>query len=299
MLKKNTLRSKNPLQSRSEVWLRNIVVSVMLAFYLVFYIIPIFIALDGSFHIWNPLNGKYVFNGLKNYQRLLKNDLFWTSGLNTVIFCLGVTVGRAALGFACAYAIYSKLVTKKNFFRGVLYMPVISPMVGVAFVWKFMYNPQFGLINKILGTNINWLMNADTALGAVMAMTIWKDFGYAVVLYMAALLALDSSVLEAADIDGCSGWDRLRTIIIPLISPTTFFIVVSSLISYLQAYVQVLVLTEGGPGTTTYLTSYIIYNEAFVKYNFGSASAMSFVLFIFIAVLTAISFKLTSTEGGN
>jgi len=189
MLKKNTLRSKNPLQSRSEVWLRNIVVSVMLAFYLVFYIIPIFIALDGSFHIWNPLNGKYVFNGLKNYERLLKNDLFWTSGLNTVIFCLGVTVGRAALGFACAYAIYSKLVTKKNFFRGVLYMPVISPMVGVAFVWKFMYNPQFGLINKIFGTDINWLMNADTALGAVMAMTIWKDFGYAVVLYMAALLA--------------------------------------------------------------------------------------------------------------
>ena len=76
----------------------------MLLFYLVFYIIPIFIALDGSFHIWNPLNGKYVFNGLKNYQRLMKNDLFWTAGLNTVIFCFGVTVGRAALGFACAYA---------------------------------------------------------------------------------------------------------------------------------------------------------------------------------------------------
>ena len=219
---------KNPLQSRSEVCLRNIVIGTMLLFYLVFYIIPIFIALDGSFHIWNPLNGKYVFNGLKNYQRLMKNDLFWTAGLNTVIFCFGVTVGRAALGFACAYAIYSKLVKHKNFFRGVMYMPVISPMVGVAFVWKFMYNPQFGLINKILGTNINWLLNADTALGAVMAMTIWKDFGYAVVLYMAALLSLDNNVLEAADIDGCDGWSRLRSIVLPLISPTTFFIVISS-----------------------------------------------------------------------
>ena len=288
---------KNPLRSRSEVYLRNIVIGTMLIFYLVFYIIPIFIALDGSFHVWDPLNGKYVFNGLKNYERLLKNELFWTSGLNTVIFCFGVTVGRAALGFVCAYAIYSKLVTKKNFFRGVLYMPVISPMVGVAFVWKFMYNPQFGLINKIFGTDINWLLNADTALGAVMAMTIWKDFGYAVVLYMAALLSLDSNVLEAADMDGCGTWARLRSIIIPLIRPTTFFIIVSSLISYLQAYVQVLVLTEGGPGTSTYLTSYIIYNEAFVKYNFGSASAMSFVLFLFIAVLTAISFKLTNGGG--
>lgn len=290
---------KNPLQSRSEVCLRNIVIGTMLAFYLVFYIIPIFIALDGSFHIWNPLNGKYVFNGLKNYERLLNNDLFWSSGINTIIFCLGVTIGRAGLGFICAYAIYSKLVKHKSLYRGILYMPVISPMVGVAFVWKFMYNPQFGLINKLFGTEINWLMNADTALGAVMAMTIWKDFGYAVVLYMAALLSLDNSVLEAADIDGCGAWDRLKSIVIPLIKPTTFFIIVSSLISYLQAYVQVLVLTEGGPGTSTYLTSYIIYNEAFVKYNFGSASAMSFVLFIFIAVLTAISFKLTGSEGGN
>ena len=102
---------------------------------------------------------------------------------------------------------------------------------------------------------------------------------------------------EAADIDGCGAWDRLRSIVIPLISPTTFFIIVSSLISYLQAYVQVLVLTEGGPGTSTYLTSYIIYNEAFVKYNFGSASAMSFVLFVFIAALTALSFRLTGGEG--
>jgi len=288
---------RNPLQSKSEVCMRNIVIGTMLLFYLVFYIIPIFIALDGSFHIWNPLNGKYVFNGLKNYERLLKNELFWTSGLNTVIFCLGVTVGRAALGFICAYAIYSKLVKCKGFFRGVLYMPVISPMVGVAFVWKFMYNPQFGLINKIFGTDVNWLLNADTALGAVMAMTIWKDFGYAVVLYMAALMSLDTNVLEAADIDGCNTWARLRSIIIPLISPTTFFIIVSSLISYLQAYVQVLVMTEGGPGTTTYLTSYIIYNEAFVKYNFGSASAMSFVLFVFIAVLTVISFRLTGKKG--
>ena len=119
------------------------------------------------------------------------------------------------------------------------------------------------------------------------------------VLYMAALLSLDNNVLEAADIDGCDGWSRLRSIVLPLISPTTFFIVISSLISYLQAYVQVLVLTEGGPGTTTYLTSYIIYNEAFVKYNFGSASAMSFVLFVFIAVLTAISFRITGGEGNK
>ena len=290
---------RRPLQSRSEVWLRNLVIGSMLLFYLLFYIIPIFIAFDGSFHIWNPLNGKYVFNGIKNYQNLLKNKLYWESSLNTVIFCTGVTVLRAALGFLCAFAIYSKLVKHKSFYRGMLYMPVISPLVGVAFVWKFMYNPRFGLINKLFHTDINWLLNAKTALGAVMAMTVWKDFGYAVVLYMAALLALDRNVLEAAEVDGCQSWARLRWIIIPLVRPTTFFILVSSLISYLQAYIQVLVLTEGGPGTTTYLVSYIIYNEAFVKYNFGSASAMSFVLFVFIAALTVLSFRLSSAKGEN
>lgn len=277
--------------------MRDIVIGIMLAFYVVFVIIPIIIALCGSFHIWNPLNGKYIYNGLDNYENLLKNDLYWSSSLNTIIFCFIVTVFRAALGFVCAYAIYSKLVKRKGLFRGFLYMPVIAPLVGVAFVWKFMYNPQFGLINQLLGTDVNWLYNSKTALGSVIVMTIWKDFGYAVVLYMAALLSLDSSVLEAAKVDGCKSWARLKNIIIPLIRPTTFFIIVSSLISYLQAYIQVMVLTEGGPGTSTYLSSYIIYNEAFVKYNFGSASAMSFVLFVFIAALTVISFRLSKNGG--
>lgn len=288
---------RRALQSRSEVALREIVIGTMLLFYVVFYIIPIFIAFRGSFHIWNPLNGKFVFNGLDNYKNLMKNSLYWESTLNTIVFCLGVTVFRTGLGFACAYAIYSKLVKHKALFRGLMYMPVISPMVGVAFVWKFMYNPQFGLINRVFGTELNWLMNADTALGAVMAMTVWKDFGYAVVLYMAALMALDQSLLEAAEVDGCTAWPKLTKLVLPLIRPTTFFIIVSSLISYLQAYVQVMVLTEGGPGTTTYLASYMIYNEAFVKYNFGSASAMSFVLFIFIAALTMVMFRASGQEG--
>ena len=287
---------RKPLQSRSEVLMRDIVIAAMLAFFLAFYIIPIIIAFAGSFHLWNPLNGKYIYNGLKNYKKVLTNDLFWSSGLNTVIFTAFVTVFRAALGFVCAYAIYSKLVKHKNFYRGMLYMPVISPLVGVAFVWKFMYNPQYGLINKVFGTNINWLYNSDTALGSIMAMTVWKDFGYAVVLYMAALLALDRNVLEAAEMDGCRSWSRVRYIVIPLVRPTTFFIMVSSVITYLQAYIQVLVLTEGGPGTATYTLSYIIYNEAFVKYNFGTASAMSFVLFLFIGIMTFLFFRISAAR---
>ena len=290
---------RRPLQSRSEVLMRNIVIIAMLAFFLVFYIIPIGIAFAGSFHLWNPLNGKYIYNGLKNYKKVLTSELFWSAGKNTVIFTVLVTVFRAALGFICAYAIYSKLVKHKNFFRGMLYMPVISPLVGVAFVWKFMYNPQYGLINKVLGTDTNWLYNSKTALGSIIAMTVWKDFGYAVVLYMAAFLSLDRNVLEASELDGCRTWSKIRHVIIPLVRPTTFFILVSSIISYLQAYIQVLVLTEGGPGTTTYTSSYLIYNEAFVKYNFGTASAMSFILFLFIGLMTFLFFRLSAGKGDN
>jgi len=283
---------KRPLQPRSEVWLRNITVFVMLAFYITFFIVPIGMAFVGSFHEWNPMNGKYNLIGLDNYQALFKNDLFWSAALNTVIFCAVVVFFRALLGFTCAYAIYSKFVKGKNFFMTMYYMPVIAPLVAVTFVWKFMYEPKVGLINTLLGLSINWLKNKNTALLAVMIMTIWKDFGYAVVLYMAGLMGLSEDVLEAARVDGCTGWQLLKSIVLPLLRPTTLLIIVASIISYLQAYVQVLVLTEGGPGTSTYLTSYLIYNEAFVKYAFGSASAMSFILFVFTALATVVSFKI-------
>ena len=127
-------------------------------------------------------------------------------------------------------------------------------------------------------------------------MTIWKDFGYAVVMYMAGLYSLPMDVMEAAKVDGASSWQNFRYITLPLLKPMTLFVVITSIISYIQAYVQILIMTEGGPGTATYLASYIIYDEAFVKYNFGYASALSFVLFVITAVLTWLSFRVNGSE---
>lgn len=121
---------------------------------------------------------------------MFTSKLFGKSMFNTVIFSVVVIVFRVGLGLGIAYAIYSTLIKHKSFFRAVYYMPVVTPMVAVAFVWKFMYNPQIGIINKIFGLDINWLMNPKTALIAVIIMTIWKDFGYAVVMYMAGLYSL-------------------------------------------------------------------------------------------------------------
>lgn len=286
-------RKTSPQQSKSEILLRNITVTGMILFYTVFLLVPIGIAFAGSFHEWNPLSGIYRFTGIENYVNVFTSALFGKSMLNTLIFSVVVIFFRVGLGLAIAIAIYSNLIKHKSFFRAIYYMPVVTPMVAVAFVWKFLYNPQIGAINQILGLDINWLMNPKTALLAIMIMTIWKDFGYAVVMFMAGLYSLPSDAMEAARVDGASSWQTFKYLTLPLLKPMTLFVVITSIISYIQAYVQVLILTEGGPGTATYLSSYIIYNEAFVKYNFGYASAMSFVLFVITAVFTWLSFRVS------
>ena len=286
-------RKTSPLQSKSEILLRNITVTGMILFFTVFLLVPIGIAFAGSFHEWNPLSGIYRFNGIENYVSVFTSALFGKSMLNTLIFSVVVIFFRVGLGLAIAIAIYSNLIKHKSFFRAIYYMPVVTPMVAVAFVWKFLYNPQIGAINQILGLDINWLMNPKTALLAIMIMTIWKDFGYAVVMFMAGLYSLPSDAMEAARVDGASSWQTFKYLTLPLLKPMTLFVVITSIISYIKAYVQVLILTEGGPGTATYLSSYIIYNEAFVKYNFGYASAMSFVLFVITAVFTWLSFRVS------
>lgn len=286
-------RKSRPLQSRSEILLRSITVTVLVVFYIVFLLVPIGMAFVGSFHEWNPLGGIYRFTGLENYVNVFTSALFISSLVRTLVFTAVVIIFRVGLGLAIAMAIYSSMVRHKSFFRAVYYMPVVTPMVAVAFVWKFLYNPQIGAIDRIFGLNINWLMNPKTALAAITIMTIWKDFGYAVVMFMAGLYSLPQDAMEAARVDGASPWQTFLYLTLPLLKPMTLFVVITSIISYFQAYVQMLILTDGGPGTATYLSSYIIYNEAFVKYNFGLASAMSFVLFVITAVFTWLSFRVT------
>lgn len=282
-----------PLHSSSERALLAIAVSFLSLCLILFTLIPIGFAALGSLHQWNPLNQTWRFIGFANYIRLASYPVFWKAMLNTLVFCAVVVVFRIVIGLALAQAITSSLVRHKTLFRILLYMPTVTPLVAVAYVWKLMYQPQFGLINSLTGLEIDWLLDKNYALAAIMAMTIWKDFGYAVVMYMAGLMSVSSDCLEAASIDGATGWQRFCHITLPFLRPTTRFVVITSLISYLQTYVPVLVLTKGGPGTETFLSSYIVYDQAFVKYNFGFASAISFIILICTACLTLVSFRLS------
>lgn len=239
-------KKKRALQSKSEIVLRNMVVTFLVAYMAIFMVIPIVIAFAGSFHNWNPLNGTYKWIGLDNYIRMFQYPTFWVSMGNTVIFCIVVVAFRVVLGLGLAYAISSRMVKSKTFFRTIFYMPTVTPLVAVAYVWKIMYNPQFGLIDNLFGLNINWLYSSKFALPAVMAMTIWKDFGYAVILFMSGLLSIPGDYYEASGIDGANAWQTFRYITLPLLRPTMILVVITSLISYLQAYVPVMVMTKGG-----------------------------------------------------
>lgn len=284
---------RRPLQSKSEIWMRNLVMGFLIIYMTIFLVIPVIMVIAGSFHQWNPLNQTYNWLGIDNYIRMFSYPTFWQSMINTILFCVVVVTFRVILGLAIAYALNSKMTKHKTFFRTVFYMPTVTPLVAVAYVWMIMYNPQFGLINKIFGFDINWLYDSKFALPSLMIMTIWKDFGYAVILFLSGLLSLPSDSYESASIDGANAWQTFRYITLPLLKPTMLFVVVTSIISYLQAYVPVLVMTKGGPGTSTYLSSYLVYDQAFKQYNFGYASAISLFILVLTAIFTVISFKFT------
>lgn len=287
-----TRRIKKPA---SEIWLRNLTVGFIMVSLVLLLLIPIGIAFVGSFHDWNPLSGRFDFTGIDNYTQLFADATFWRASGNTLVFGVAAIVGRVVLGLAIAYALFSKLSRWKTFFRTIFYLPTVMPLVAVAFLWTLMYNPQFGAINTLFGLDVNWLFDQRFSLLAIVIMTIWKDFGFAVILFLAGLYAIPEDVLEAASVDGASAWRKFWHIVLPLLRPMLFFVIITSMIGYLQAFVQVLVMTNGGPGTSTQLISFMIYDQAFVKYNFGYASAIAFILLIITALLTAASWRMNQS----
>ena len=276
---------------------RNVSVLFLIVYFAVFLFYPIYKAFAGSVHDWNPLTQKYDYIGWENYRFVLGDKLFWKSLTNTLFFTFASTVFRLVVGLALALMLFSRMTKMRTFFQGLFYMPTVTPMVAVSFVWMWMFNPQFGLINRFFHLDINWLKNSNWAMIAIIIMTVWKDFGYATVLFLAGLMGLPEEVYEASRIDGANGWQTFKNITLPLLKPVTLFVTITSLISYFQTYIQILIMTDGGPGTSTFVISYLIYDEAFVNYNFGTASAIAVILFVVIAILTLLMFRYMDMGG--
>lgn len=259
--------------------------------FVLFIVVPLLGSLVISLFEW-PLYGAPTFIGLGNYERLFADRTFYTVLGNTVVFAFLYTFGNLALALVISLWLNTRLKFA-GFWRVVFFLPVITPMVANALVWRLLLS-QDGLVNGLLaGMGIDgpsWLSDSTWALPSVIVMSIWQSFGYNVIVLSAGLGSIPKEILEAARVDGTSAWDRLRYIILPMLSPSLFFCSTMTLIGAFQVFVQPQFLTQGGPGEATNTFVLYLYRNGFVFDRLGYASALAWILFIVVMLITAIQF---------
>lgn len=262
---------------------------------LIFWLGPLGYIVYLSLTDWDFMSPDKLFVGLDNYSYLLTNSEFYRSLKVTLLFGLGSVIPTIVGGLALAMLMNSK-IKSSGIFRTLLFSPWVTPTVAVSIAWSWIFEPEVGLANLMLGwvgvSPIGWLRDADWALVAVLIVTLWKSIGWAMVFYLVALRNLPSDLLEAASIDGANGWDKFRSITLPLISPTTFFLSIILTIQSLQAYDQINVMTQGGPAGSTRTLLYMYYQSAFESFNVGEASSIAVVIILICVLLSGVSFLL-------
>ncbi|WP_130860443.1 carbohydrate ABC transporter permease [Gracilibacillus phocaeensis] len=281
------------------LWLIVFLLPNLLGF-LLFIGFPIISSLGLSFTQWDLL-GTINFAGFDNYIRMVQDPEFWRAFRNTFLFIFGYLPLVMVFGLACALLL-NKQMKLRAFFRASYFLPVVTSWVAVSLVWKWLYNPNYGLINYFLSLigieGPQWLHDPSTAMIGIIIASAWKDIGFVMVLFLGGLQNISPSYYEAASIDGAGKFRMLLRITIPLLGPTTFFVTVISLINSFQVFDQVMIMTEGGPSGSTTVMVQNIYNYAFKYYEMGYASAMSWALFIVIFIFTWIQMKFQD-KGAN
>lgn len=236
------------------------------------------------------------FVGLHNYAQLLRDPLFWKALGNTTYFVVvGVPLSLAA-SLAAAVALNSRLVRCRALFRLAFFIPVVTTLVAVAVVWRYIFHTRFGLMNYLLdglGLNpIDWLGDPHWALPALIIMAVWKNFGYNMIIFIAGLQNIPVELYEAARIDGAGRWAQFRRITLPMLAPTTLFVTVMTIIGYFQLFAEPYVMTRGGPLNSTLSIVLYMYQEGFHSWKMGYSAALAFILFFIVFAVTLVQLKL-------
>jgi len=267
-----------------------------LLLFLAFTIYPVFASFYYSLNEWD-LHSPMKFVGLKNYATLFRDPTFIKVLGNTFYYTAGVIPFQTILGLLIALGLNQKL-RFMTVYRAAYFVPVVTSAVAVSIVWQWMYQPQWGVFNALLKQvglpGPNWLFSTTWAMPSVILLSIWKNVGYSIVLYLAALQSVPESLYESAMIDGANAWQRFWRITLPLISPTTFFIIVLSVIGSFQSFDQVYVLTQGGPARATSVIAHYLYQNGFQYFAMGYAAAIAYVLFALLFVATLIQWRYRS-----
>jgi len=262
--------------------------------FLAFTAIPVFAALAMSFFDWDLLLG-HTFTGVENFRELLTNDETFRHSVRNTAYYVALSVPLSvALGLGIAL-LTNQALRGITIFRAIFLLPYVTITVALSLVWKWLYLPKIGLINQALGwfgiTGPSWLTSTTWAMPAIIIMGVWKSFGYNMVLFLAGLQSIPQHLHEAAMLDGASVWQRFRYVTLPMLAPTTFFVVVISVIGSFQVFDQALVMTNGGPGIATTTLVLYIFNVGFQSFHMGYAAAIAWVLFAIIFVFTLIQFR--------
>ena len=246
----------------------------------------------------NPIGTSFV--GLQNYQELMGDRKFLTASVNTAVYVLAGVPLTLAAGLAVAIALNSALVRFRTFFRVGYYLPVVTSIVAIAVVWRFVLNPDQGLVNLILGSlgiqGPNWLGDPALAMPAIIAMIVWRNLGFAMVIFLAGLQTIPTSLYEAARIDGAGRWGEFRYVTLPGLRPTLLFVVVTTTIGYLQVFEEPFVMTGGGPLDKTLSIAMYTYQQGFRFFHQGYAAAIAYVLFVVVAVVAFVQFRLLRSQ---
>jgi multiple sugar transport system permease protein len=272
--------------------------------FLVFLALPILASFVLSFTGFGLANLRDWFGaewvGLDNYTRLFDDETFLKAARNTLIFVVFGVPLTLALGLLAAVGLNQGLGKLQGLFRVGYYLPVVTSIVAIAVIWRYLLHPDYGLVNSLLGQvgidPVNWLGNSSTALGSIIALGVWRNFGFDMVIFLAALQSIDAALYEAAKVDGATAWQSFRRLTLPLLRPAILFLAIVTSSGYLQLFEEPFVMTGGGPLNSTLSVSMYVYQQGFSFLNLGYASAVAYALFVAIVVLAVIQFRVIRSE---
>ena len=265
----------------------------------VFFFLPVVGAFAMSltdFDIYALANlGNLRFVGVRNYLQLLETPLFWKALGNTLYFVvLGVPLSIAA-SLGTALLLHAKLARFKPFFRTALFAPVVTTLVAVAVIWRYLFHTRYGFLNYARGSlgipPVDWLGDPHWAMPAIIVLAVWKNFGYNMIILLAGLQSIPEELYEAARIDGASLWRQFRYVTVPMLAPTLLMVSILTIAGYFQLFAEPYVMTQGGPLQSTVSVLYFMYEEGFKWWNLGSASAVAFVLALLMFGVTALQLR--------
>jgi multiple sugar transport system permease protein len=279
-------------ESRAAWWMLAPALAAMAAFF----VVPVasgFVLSLTDFDVYaiaDPRNARFV--GLANYAAVFAHPDFWTALVNSLVLVFVGGPLTIALSLGGAMLVHHRLTRLRGVWRTAFFAPVVTTLVAVAVVWRYLYHPRFGLLNAALGSlglpTPDWLGDPRWALPAIILLAAWRSFGYGLVIFVAGLSSIPASVYEAASLDGAGAWQQFRRITLPLLAPTVFFVAVVTTVGLFQTFAEPYVMTRGGPARATVTIALLMYEQGFRWWRMGLASAIAFILFGLILAVSGV-----------